>query len=76
MTIVIMVGAEDEKEGEIKLVMTTATMAGTSSTSRIISKDILVVLTTMLMVAEESILQRSEGESTPIVDWDNVKMLE
>ena len=56
MTIVIMEGAEHEKEGEIKLVMTTVTMAGISSTSRIISKDILVVLTTMLMVAEESIL--------------------
>ena len=76
MTIVIMEGAEDEKECEIKLVMTTVTMGGTSSTSRIISKDILVALTTILMAAEESNLKRSEGESTPFVDWDNVEMLE
>ena len=54
MTMVIMEGAEDSKECEIKLVMTTVTIGGTSSISVIISKDILVALTTM--AAEESIL--------------------
>ena len=54
MTMVIMEGAEDNKECEIKLVMTTVTMEGTSSISVTISKDILVALTTM--AAEESIL--------------------
>ena len=54
MTMVIMEGAEDNKECEIKLVMTTVTMEGTSSISVTISKDILVALTTM--AEEESIL--------------------
>ena len=67
------VAEEEEEDSTIRLEVTTTavTMGATSSTSRIISKEILVAHITMVL--EESILL--DLEFTQIVDLDELEIL-
>ena len=75
MTMLTMEVAEQEEEDctiRLEVTTTAVTMGATSSTSRIISKEILVAHTTMAP-GEESILL--ELEFMPIVDLDELEIL-
>ena len=74
MTMLTMEVAEQEEEDctiRLEVTTTAVTMGATSSTSRIISKEILVAHITMVL--EESILL--ELEFMPIVDLDELEIL-